>query len=129
MHQVQVKIFSTIYVCVSLVQICLNNMYYHIFLSYVLYVVYVAKNLTRKVYIFLMNSISTSAKALAITKPEVTDEKSSSDETILMSAESLRTYIKIGDLDHKQTAKKTGPQTIPRELRLIKTSVPYRKEE
>ena len=68
------------------------------------------------------------AKALAIQKPEVTEEQSSGDEEILMGGESPKTEIKIPDLDHKQTAKKTGPQATPRELRLIKTSHKYLKQ-
>ncbi|EAY08553.1 hypothetical protein TVAG_487800 [Trichomonas vaginalis G3] len=68
------------------------------------------------------------AKALAIQKPEVTEEQSSGDEEILMGGESPKTEIKIPDLDHKQTAKKTGPRATPRELRLIKTSHKYLKQ-
>ena len=68
------------------------------------------------------------AKALAIQKPEVTEEQSSGDEEILMGGESPKTEIKIPDLDHKQTAKKTGPQATPRVLRLIKTSHKYLKQ-
>ncbi|EAX71366.1 hypothetical protein TVAG_027460 [Trichomonas vaginalis G3] len=68
------------------------------------------------------------AKALAIQKPEVTEEQSSGDEEILMGGESPKTEIKIPDLDHKQTAKKTGPQATPRGLRLIKTSHKYLKQ-
>ncbi|EAX88144.1 hypothetical protein TVAG_413240 [Trichomonas vaginalis G3] len=66
---------------------------------------------------------ATPAKALAIKKPEVTEEQSSSDEEILMGAESPKTEIKIPDLGlESQTALRAGHKSTPREQRLVKTN-------
>ncbi|EAX89714.1 hypothetical protein TVAG_037970 [Trichomonas vaginalis G3] len=69
------------------------------------------------------------ANALAIQKPEVTEEQSSGDEEILMGGESPKTEISDRDLDpSKQTARRKGPKATPRELRLIKTNHKYLKQ-
>ncbi|EAY08362.1 hypothetical protein TVAG_352840 [Trichomonas vaginalis G3] len=63
-------------------------------------------------------SNTTPAKALAIKKPEVTEEQFSGDEAILMSAESPKTEISDRDLGlESQTALRAGRKSTPREQR------------